>query len=97
MNRNEIESIIAGFCKENSLAVRLSCDMPSGYETAYGTYDVTINTLFLNTKILHDAPEHEVLFYLFHELRHALQYLGSALMYGIFSCEFSFTAYVSIF
>ena len=49
--------------------------MPSGYETAYGTYDVTINTLFLNTKILHDAPEHEVLFYLFHELRHALQYL----------------------
>ena len=75
MNRNKIESVIAGFCKENSLAVRLSCDMPSGYETAYGTYDVTINTLFLNTKILHDAPEHEVLFYLFHELRHALQYL----------------------
>lgn len=75
MNRNKIESIIAGFCKENSLAVTLSCDTPAGYETAYGTYDVTINTLFLNAQLLQDAPEHEVLFYLFHELRHAMQYL----------------------
>ena len=75
MNRNKIESIIAGFCKENSLAVTLSCDMPAGYETAYGTYDVTINTLFLNAQLLRDAPEYEVLFYLFHELRHAMQYL----------------------
>lgn len=75
MNRNKKESIIAGFCKENSLAVTLSCDMPAGYETAYGTYDVTINTLFLNVQLLQDAPEHEVLFYLFHELRHAMQYL----------------------
>lgn len=75
MNRNKIESIIAGFCKENSLDVTLSCDMPAGYETAYGTYDVTINTLFLNAQLLQDAPEHEVLFYLFHELRHAMQYL----------------------
>lgn len=49
--------------------------MPTGYETAYGTYDVTINTLFLNAQLLQDAPKHEVLFYLFHELRHALQYL----------------------
>ena len=75
MNRNEIESIIAGFCKENSLAVTLSCDMPAGYETACGTYDVTINTLFLNAQLLQDAPEHEVLFYLYHELRHAMQYI----------------------
>lgn len=75
MNRNEIESIIAGFCKENRLVVTLSCNMPTGYETAYGTYDVIINTLFLNVQLLQDAPEHEVLFYLFHELRHALQYL----------------------
>ncbi len=49
--------------------------MPAGYETAYGTYDVTINTLFLNTAILGNAPKYEVLFYLFHELRHAMQYL----------------------
>ena len=70
-----MESIIAGFCKENRLDVTLSCDMPTGYETAYGTYDVTINTLFLNLQLLHDDPEYEVLFYLFHELRHAVQYL----------------------
>ena len=75
MTRNEIESIIARFCKENSVAVTLSCDMPAGYETAYGTYDVTINTLFLNVQLLQDAQEYEVLFYLFHELRHAVQYL----------------------
>lgn len=70
-----IEEIIAAFCKENSISVVLSHDMPDGYETAYGTYDVTVNTLFLNTGVLHDAPEYEVLFYLFHELRHAVQYL----------------------
>ena len=70
-----MESIIAGFCNENRLDVTLSCNMPTGYETAYGTYDVTINTLFLNLQLLHDAPEYEVLFYLFHELRHAVQYL----------------------
>ena len=75
MNRKEIESIIAAFCKEYRLDVMLSCGMPTGYETAYGTYDVTINTLFLNLQLLQDAPGYEVLFYLFHELRHAVQYL----------------------
>lgn len=49
------------------------------YETAYGTYDVTVNTLFLNTAILQGAPEYGVLFYLFHELRHAVQYLHPVL------------------
>ena len=49
------------------------------YETVYGTYDVTVNTLFLNTAILQGAPEYGVLFYLFHELRHAVQYLRPVL------------------
>lgn len=71
----EIEKIALEFCRENDIEVRLSYDMPAGYETAYGTYDVTINTLFLNTAILQNAPQYEVLFYLFHELRHAMQYL----------------------
>ena len=71
----EIEEIVSGFCVDNDISITLSYDMPVGYETAYGTYDVTINTLFLNVQLLHDAPEHEVLFYLFHELRHAMQYL----------------------
>ena len=70
-----IEEIIAAFCKENSISVILSHNMPAGYESAYGTYDVTLNTMFLNTAILQNAPEYEVLFYLFHELRHAVQYL----------------------
>ena len=70
-----IEKYISAFCDDNEISVILSCDMPTGYETAYGTYDVTINTLFLNLQLLHDAPEYEVLFYLFHELRHAVQYL----------------------
>lgn len=72
---SEIKEIIAEFCTENGIAINLSHDMPAGYETAYGTYDVTINTLFLNAAILQDSPECEVLFYLFHELRHAMQYL----------------------
>lgn len=65
----EIEKIAIRFCYENGIDVKLSYDMPAGYETAYGTYDVTINTLFLNTSILRNAPKHEALFYLFHELR----------------------------
>lgn len=72
---DRVKQYVEAFCLENGIAIKLSYDMPTGYETAYGTYDVTVNTLFLNTKILRDAPEYEVLFYLFHELRHALQYL----------------------
>ncbi len=71
----EIEKIVQAFCHENDIDVTLSYDMPAGYETAYGTYDVTVNTLFINIAILQNAPRYEVLFYLFHELRHAMQYL----------------------
>ena len=72
---SKITDFIAAFCQENNISVNLSHDMPAGYETAYGTYDVTINTLFLNLDILQNVPEFEVLFYLYHELRHAMQYL----------------------
>ena len=71
----DIENHITAFCGEYGISVNLSRQMPAGYETAYGTYDVTVNTLFLNTRLLRDAPEYEVLFYLFHELRHGAQYL----------------------
>lgn len=70
----DIQTIITDFCTENKLSIRLSYRMPAGYETAFGTYDVTVNTLFLNRAALSNAPEYEVLFYLFHELRHAMQY-----------------------
>lgn len=71
----EIEKLVQEFCQKNDIDVTLSYDMPVGYETAYGTYDVTVNTLFLNIPVLQDAPKYEALFYLFHELRHVMQYL----------------------
>lgn len=63
------------YCEENSLPINLSFDMPEGYETANGTFDPTVNTLFINKEMLQSQPEYEQMFYLFHELRHALQYL----------------------
>ena len=71
----DVYEIVKEFCHKNNISVKLSYDMPAGYETAYGTYDVTKNTLFLNMVLLKDVPRYEVLFYLFHELRHAVQYL----------------------
>ena len=75
----EIETLVNDFCLENGITLVISYDMPFGYETAYGTYDVTINTLFLNAELLKNTPRYEVLFYLFHELRHAMQYLCPSL------------------
>ena len=60
---------VTAFCRDHSLDVKLSSEMPAGYETAFGTYDVTVNTLFLNEKLLERAPQWEVLYYLYHELR----------------------------
>lgn len=71
----KIEELVAEFCAEHSLAVTVSHDMPEGYETAFGTYDVTENTLYLNSGLLERAPQWEVLYYVYHELRHAMQYL----------------------
>ena len=75
LNAKRIETLVSEFCAENQLSVQLSFEMPAGYETAFGTYDVTVNTLFFNLEMLKDAPEYEVLFYLYHELRHTAQYL----------------------
>ena len=75
LNANRIETLVSEFCADNQLSVQLSYEMPAGYETAFGTYDVTVNTLFFNLEMLQNAPEYEVLFYLYHELRHAVQYL----------------------
>ena len=79
ISKMNCEEIVSDFCSENGISVKLSYDMPVGYESAYGTYDVTVNTLFLNMKLLESAPKYEVLFYLFHELRHAMQYLCPSL------------------
>lgn len=71
----DIQQVISSFCGENGVEVYLSCHMPQGYETAFGTYDVTVNTLYLNLKLLGRAPQWEALYYVYHELRHAVQYL----------------------
>ena len=47
MTAFEITSIFESFCSEHGLSVELNWDMPFGYKTAYGTYDVTINTLLM--------------------------------------------------
>ena len=70
-----IEKLIDEFCREHCFAIHFSTVMPEGYETANGTYDITKHTLFFNTAMLAEAPDYEVLFYLFHELRHAMQYM----------------------
>ena len=75
LNASRIETLVSEFCADNHLTVQVSYEMPVGYETAFGTYDVTINTLFFNLEMLKNAPKYEVLFYLYHELRHAVQYL----------------------
>lgn len=71
----DVTKLIHEFCEQNQLCVHFSTDMPEGYETANGTFDITKNTLFFNTAMLAEAPEYEMLFYLFHELRHVLQYV----------------------
>ncbi len=63
------------FCKEAGLPLTLSLSMPEGYAAACGTFDPETDTVYLNAEALGDAPDPEKAFYLFHELRHAQQYL----------------------
>lgn len=64
------------YCSKEGLNVCLSYDMPSGYENANGAFDVTTETISINRTNLSNSPDYEKLFYLFHELRHAEQYLA---------------------
>ena len=63
------------YCKETGLKLSLCFDMPEGYETANGTFDNGTKTVYMNTKQLEADRDFEKAFYLFHELRHAAQYL----------------------
>ncbi|MBR1780242.1 MAG: hypothetical protein IJ751_02425 [Oscillospiraceae bacterium] len=71
----DFDGLFEEFCAEHDLDIVFSDNMPAGYETANGTFDVTQRTLFLNRVQIAAFPEYEQLFYFFHELRHALQYL----------------------
>ena len=70
----DAEKLFCSFVRENDLDIQLSYSMPSEYEDAFGTFDITVKTLFLNRNLLESGPEFEVLFYFYHELRHAVQY-----------------------
>lgn len=72
---SEYKKYFEAYCREHDLELRLSFEMPIGYETANGTFDVSSRTVFINAEKLNKEPEYSKLFYLFHELRHASQYL----------------------
>ena len=67
---------------DNELDLKLSFNMPAGYETANGAFDLESKTVFINADILKEAPDYEKAFYLFHELRHSSQYLCPELFGG---------------
>ena len=52
------------YCKECSLDLRLSFDMPSDYETACGTFDPASKTVFINAEHLNAKPDYEKAFFL---------------------------------
>ena len=69
----------------NKLDLELSFNMPEGYKTANGTFDIESKTVFINAELLKEMPDYEKAFYLFHELRHSSQYLCQK---GRFLCRF---------
>ena len=78
------------YCEENKLSLSLSYTMPCGYETAFGTFDLNLRTIFINKNLLKDKEEFEQAFYLFHELRHALQYINPQLFNNIINESLSY-------
>lgn len=72
--KRRIEGLFDSFVKENHLDIKLSYCMPNGYQDAFGTFDIAVQTLYLNAQMLESKPAYETLFYFYHELRHAVQY-----------------------
>ena len=70
----ELEERFSSYVKENRLDIELSYLLPAGYEDAFGTFDITVKTLFINRQMLGSRPDYESLYYFYHELRHAVQY-----------------------
>ena len=63
------------YCRKHGLDLILSFDMPPGYEYANGTFDPETKTVYMNRQLLSGSPDYEKAFFLYHELRHASQYL----------------------
>ena len=62
---SEYKKYFEAYCKEHDLELRLSSEMPVGYETANGTFDVSSRTVFINAEKLNKEPKYSKLFYLF--------------------------------
>lgn len=62
---SEYKKYFEAYCREHDLELRLSFEMPIGYETANGTFDVSSRTVFINAEKLNKEPEYSKLFYLF--------------------------------
>ena len=62
---SEYKKYFEAYCKEHDLELRLSSEMPVGYETANGTFDVSSRTVFINAEKLNKEPEYSKLFYFF--------------------------------
>lgn len=75
----KFEDLIDTFLKEYDIDIRVLKDMPQGYENGFGTFDPEKNTLFFNESLLKQKPWLGT-FVIFHELRHALQYLRKGLV-----------------
>ena len=60
---SEYKKYFEAYCREHDLELRLSFEMPIGYETANGTFDVSSRTVFINAEKLNKEPEYSKLFY----------------------------------
>lgn len=73
--KNKLQNLFDDFVLARGMDIKLSFIAPMGYETSNGTFDICEHMLFLNFEHIKNKPEYEIVFCLFHELRHAEQYL----------------------
>lgn len=73
--REEIEKILDFHIKKYKINIKISYKMPNLLKEGFGSFDVCENTLFLNGELINKKNRVRMLFTMFHELRHAQQYL----------------------
>ena len=71
----DYQEIFDEYCRENGLALHLCFEMPEGFEGADGMFDPDSRTVYINTDFPEGTPDFVRTYFLFHELRHAAQYL----------------------
>ena len=47
------------YCANNKLDLELSFNMPEGYKTANGAFDIESKTAFINAELLKEMPDYE--------------------------------------